>query len=248
MTLPPTAWPGRLLSSFTSNFGLKLLLGIFLPPILGLGYALPQHLILVEPAQVEPTWIDQLVPFDVAWTPVYLTFYVITILMPGFISSRTELLRFCRGALLMFAIAIVIFFLAPILGPRPASPPTDGLYGLIIILDKNLNTLPSLHVAAVNYCILWMGRLIQGAGVGRWWLPIMIFMHGWAALIYYSTMATKQHHFADIPTGLLLGWLSYRLVPPRPTTATATMSHQRPLSRPAGRMAEPHDMENSLDV
>lgn len=243
MTLPPTAWPGRLWKSFTSNFGLKLMLGLFLPPILGLGYALPQHLIFVEPRQVEPTWIDQLVPFDVAWTPVYLMFYIITILLPGFISSRTELLRFCRGALVMFAIAIMIFFIHPILGPRPTSPPTDGLYGLITRLDKNLNTLPSLHVAAIHYCLLWMGRLILAAGVGRWWLAIMVFMHVWAGLIYYSTMATKQHHFADIPTGLLLGWLAYRLVPPRPMQACEKTGH----SRADGRI-EPHDMEKSLDV
>jgi membrane-associated phospholipid phosphatase len=34
----------------------------------------------------------------------------------------------------------------------------------------------------------------------------------WAGLILYGTLATKQHYLADLPPGVLLAWISDRIV------------------------------------
>ena len=87
-------------------------------------------------------------------------------------------------------------------------PPTDGLWGWLfdslVAFDLPYNQAPSLHIAL---------SIIVGA---FYWtrfpkirLPILL----WQSLIALSVLTTYQHHFIDVPTGALLGWLVLWAIP-----------------------------------
>lgn len=104
-------------------------------------------------------------------------------------------------------IATTCFMLFPLHFGWP-KPPTDGLWGVmfdsLVAFDLPYNQSPSLHIAL---------SIIVGA---FYWtrfpkirLPILL----WQSLIALSVLTTYQHHFIDMPTGALLGWLVLWAIP-----------------------------------
>ena len=104
-------------------------------------------------------------------------------------------------------IATTCFMLFPLHFGWP-KPPTDGLSGWLfdslVAFDLPYNQAPSLHIAL---------SIIVGA---FYWtrfpkirLPILL----WQSLIALSVLTTYQHHFIDMPTGALLGWLVLWAIP-----------------------------------
>jgi hypothetical protein len=117
-------------------------------------------------------------------------------------TTRRELETHARRLLTAQVIAIACFVVVPLRFSfqRPAS---DGLWGEMFAalagFDRPFNQLPSLHIAlAVILWALYARKLSAGART---------LMEAWFALICVSALTTYQHHFADIPTGLLLGAL-----------------------------------------
>ncbi|KGQ18235.1 Ser/Thr and Tyr protein phosphatase [Lysobacter dokdonensis DS-58] len=88
-------------------------------------------------------------------------------------------------------------------------PETDGLFGwmfdVLLGFDKPFNQAPSLHI--VLLVILWVRYGTLARGAWRW------LLHAWFALIGVSVLTTFQHHFIDIPTGALAGWVCVWLWP-----------------------------------
>ena len=106
-------------------------------------------------------------------------------------------------------VATTCFMLFPLHFGWP-KPPTDGLWGVmfdsLVAFDLPYNQSPSLHIAL---------SIIVGA---FYWtrfpkirLPILL----WQSLIALSVLTTYQHHFIDVPTGALLGWLVLWVIPQR---------------------------------
>ena len=104
-------------------------------------------------------------------------------------------------------VATTCFMLFPLHFGWP-KPPTDGLWGWLfdslVAFDLPYNQAPSLHIAL---------SIIVGA---FYWtrfpkirLPILL----WQSLIALSVLTTDQHHFIDVPTGALLGWLVLWAIP-----------------------------------
>ena len=104
-------------------------------------------------------------------------------------------------------VATTCFMLFPLHFGWP-KPPTDGLWGWLfdslVAFDLPYNQAPSLHIAL---------SIIVGA---FYWtrfpkirLPILL----WQSLIALSVLTTYQHHFIDVPTGALLGWLVLWAIP-----------------------------------
>ena len=104
-------------------------------------------------------------------------------------------------------VATTCFMLFPLHFGWP-KPPTDGLWGVmfdsLVAFDLPYNQSPSLHIAL---------SIIVGA---FYWtrfpkirLPILL----WQSLIALSVLTTYQHHFIDMPTGALLGWLVLWAIP-----------------------------------
>jgi protein-tyrosine phosphatase len=147
-------------------------------------------------------------PF-LAWTIVpYWSIdllYGFSLLLPN---SRHELKQHALRLLSAQVIAVSCFLIWP-LRFTFERPELDGVFGWLFAVlagfDKPFNQAPSLHIALL--VILWVMYQRHTQGVWRW------LVHGWFALIGISVLTTYQHHFIDLPTGALAGWICVWLWP-----------------------------------
>ena len=104
-------------------------------------------------------------------------------------------------------IATTCFMLFPLHFGWP-KPPTDGLSGWLfdslVAFDLPYNQAPSLHIALA---------VIVGAFYWTRFPKIRLPIFLWQSLIALSVLTTYQHHFIDVPTGALLGWLVLWAIP-----------------------------------
>lgn len=165
-----------------------------------------------------PFWSWSIVPY---WS--IDLFYALSLFV---CRSRRELDTHALRLLTAQIIAVACFLAWP-LRFSFNRPETDGVFGwlfdVLLGFDKPYNQAPSLHI--VLLVVLWVRWVGHAHGVWRW------LLHGWFALIGLSVLTTFQHHFIDIPTGLLVGWLCVWLWPEdRPSpweTATWAAEPQR---------------------
>ncbi|WP_312786526.1 phosphatase PAP2 family protein, partial [Stenotrophomonas indicatrix] len=152
------------------------------------------------------------IPF-VPWTIVpYWSidlFYAISFFL---CRRRLELDRHALRLLSAQVIAVACFLLWP-LRFSFERPEIGGVFGwlfdVLLGFDKPFNQAPSLHI--VLLIVLWVKFAQYLHGVWR------LVLHVWALLIGISVLTTFQHHFIDIPTGLLAGWLCVWLWPEQGT-------------------------------
>lgn len=139
-----------------------------------------------------PLWPWTIVPY---WS--IDLFYGLSLLIAG---TRLELNRQALRLLSAQVISVTCFALWPLRFSTPrgavegwAGPLFDALMGF----DLPYNQAPSLHI--VLLLILWdfFRQRLQGMG--------LMLMHAWSLLIGVSVLTTYQHHFIDVPTGLLAG-------------------------------------------
>jgi membrane-associated phospholipid phosphatase len=169
-------------------------------------------------AQLPPERIGEIgmawernIPF-VPWMIVpYMSINLLYVISPFLCRSRREL----RIHVLRFAVATIIalgcFLLFP-LRFAAVRPETTGLTGALFQLlgsvDKPYNQAPSLHIALL--VILW--DCFRRHCPSQWlWLPRLGFI-----MITVSVLTTWQHHFLDVPTGLILGVAVCYLIPQSP--------------------------------
>lgn len=116
--------------------------------------------------------------------------------------TRHELDTHAKRLLTAQAIAVTCFVLVP-LRCTFTHPATDGVWGIMFDalagFDQPFNQLPSLHIALA--VILWALYARRLTGLVRRAMEL------WFLLICGSVLTTYQHHFIDIPGGLLLGAL-----------------------------------------
>lgn len=147
-----------------------------------------------------PFWAWTIVPY---WSIDLL--YGLSLLLPR---SREELKRHALRLLTAQLIAVSCFLIWP-LRFTFQRPELDGVFGWLFDVlagfDKPFNQAPSLHIALL--VVLWACYQRHFQGLWRW------LMHGWFSLIGVSVLTTYQHHFIDVPTGALLGWLCVWLWP-----------------------------------
>lgn len=139
-----------------------------------------------------PFWPWTIVPY---WS--IDLFYAASLLL---CRTRLELARHARRLLTAQLLCIAGFVLAPLRfsTPRPhVDGPFGALFDALAGFDLPFNQAPSLHI--VLLLILWdfYRRRVRGAG--------KLAVHAWSALVGVSVLTTYQHHFIDIPTGLLVG-------------------------------------------
>jgi hypothetical protein len=145
---------------------------------------------------------ERAIPF-LDWTIVPYwsinVFYGLSLLV---CATQRELDTHARRLVTAQVVAIACFILFP-LRFTFVQPETNGVFGVLFAaltsFDKPFNQAPSLHIALL--VILWdfYARHLPGRSV---WL-----LHGWFVLVGASVLTTYQHHFIDIPTGALLGFL-----------------------------------------
>jgi protein-tyrosine phosphatase len=153
------------------------------------------------------TW-EHGIPF-MAWTifPYWSInlFYGLSLLLND---TTAEVDRLAKRYLTAQFIAVSCFVAFPLTFIFQ-KPPTSGASGFFFDLlggfDKPFNQAPSLHIALL--LIIWTHwrRRLSGAVLWIW--------HVWCTLIGLSVLTTYQHHFIDIPTGVLLGIFALWLFP-----------------------------------
>jgi membrane-associated phospholipid phosphatase len=150
--------------------------------------------------QFIPFWPWSIVPY---WSIDLL--YGLSLLLP-----RTREALKCHALRLLTAqiISVSCFLLWP-LRFSFSQPETHGLFGWLFEVlsgfDQPFNQAPSLHIALL--VVLWVCYAQHARGLWR------LLLHGWFFLIGLSVLTTYQHHFIDVPTGALAGWLCVWLWP-----------------------------------
>lgn len=131
--------------------------------------------------------------------------YGLSFLLP---TSRREMDRHALRLLGVQLICVICFLVWP-LTISFNRPDISGVFGVLFNVlmgfDRPFNQAPSLHIALL--VVLWVRYL---AHTPRRWQPLL---HGWFALIAVSVLTTWQHHFIDVPTGALVGFLALWLWP-----------------------------------
>ena len=143
---------------------------------------------------------ERAIPF-LPWTivPYWTTnlFYALSFFL---CRDRTELDSHGRRLVTAQVVAVACFIVFP-LQMSFVKPATGGAFGFLFEVlggfDKPFNQAPSLHVALTVILFDLYARALP-----RWVLPVFA---GWSLLVVVSTLTTWQHHFIDLPTGLLLG-------------------------------------------
>ena len=142
-----------------------------------------------------PLWPWTIIPY---WSIDLL--YGLSFLLPR---TRQEMDRHALTLLTAQVLCVSGFLLWP-LRFTFERPELGGLFGwlfdVLMGFDKPYNQAPSLHIALL--VIIWtlFARHVQRQP-WRW------LMHGWMALIGVSVLTTWQHHFIDVPTGALAGFV-----------------------------------------
>jgi hypothetical protein len=134
-------------------------------------------------------------------------------------ADREELDTHGRRLLTIQAICVVCFVLFPLRFTFERPPIAPGipafLFDALLSFDKPFNQAPSLHIAL---CVI-LGAL-YARHVPGWVRPALV---AWFVLIGVSVLTTFQHHFIDIPTGLLAGLLCLWIWPDRAPSPLAVV-------------------------
>ena len=193
----------RLGDRLRAHWRMKLWLGALLGTFFCAGYFTLQRVTIRPPRTFELTAIDRWAGFSPAWVWVYQSWYLL-LPLAWFAETREQLQRYTLGFVITSVIAFAFFLFWPVAGPRPTDVRPDGMYGLLVSYDTPLNTFPSLHVALSTYSVFFFAAV-----TGRAAPPWVILLAAWVVLVCYSTLATKQHYFVDVPAGIALGWFGH---------------------------------------
>jgi membrane-associated phospholipid phosphatase len=165
------------------------------------------------------TW-EHYIPF-VEWTVVpYLSMNMLYAISFFFARNKQELNTLGRRLLTSQIIAIPIFMIFPL--KRVSTIPADlgffkPLYDLLMTYwGDPYNLAPSLHIAFL--VILWRAYLLWVPASWRW------LVHVWSVLIGVSVLTAFQHHFIDVPTGAILGFLCLRIWPNQKQTVIPSIA------------------------
>ena len=225
LALPPTTIPQREPLPWRRSIAWLLFLGPFF--FLSYGFAnwwTGHH---TTPGVLAFDW-ERLIPF-LPWTIVpYWSIDLLYGLSFLLCKSRREVDTHALRLLTVQLIAITCFLVFPLRFSftRPAS---DGIFGwmfdLLMGFDQPFNQAPSLHIALL--VVLWVRYAAASRGL------MLLAVHLWAALIGISVLTTYQHHFIDLPTGVLVGLLCIWLWPDtsRPRWALTASPRRRKLGR-----------------
>lgn len=132
--------------------------------------------------------------------------------------NRCHLHNYMKQLLLAQVIAVTAFMLFP-LQFSWEKPPSSGISGWLFqslaSFDKPYNQAPSLHIILT----VIVGRFYWHYLSEKQMLKGRLLWLLWCLLIAISVLTTYQHHFIDIPTGLLVGAFICWLFPVQPIIA-----------------------------
>ncbi len=152
------------------------------------------------------TGIDGSIAFQ-PWAMLpYLSLWLYVFLGAGSLQGTREVRAYGYATLLMTAVGFGAFYFCP-----TATPPSGidwaehPSFQFLKNVDAAGNACPSLHVAFAVFTAIWLERLCRTIAASR---ALRIVNVLWVTAIVYSTIATKQHVFADAVAGFTLGCIA----------------------------------------
>jgi membrane-associated phospholipid phosphatase len=153
------------------------------------------------PSPMPLTAVDRAIPF-LDWTIwIYLSHFAMQGWLVYELSKRGDI-RPLAAVAYASAVSISAFFVWPTILPALSSAPdSSSALGFRIVdwLNTPANSFPSLHVALAAIA----AYALKG--------PVAVL---WAAAIMVSTLTAHQHTSLDVPAGLAVAWLAWRLSAP----------------------------------
>ena len=146
-------------------------------------------------------------PFVPSMMYVYASLLVL-LLLPAITLTRAQLTALARALVDALVVAAAVYLLLPAdLGfVRPGHVPGyNAVFQALYALEMPHNLVPSLHVATSALFIATLYR-----GLSPRWIRTGLLL--WGVLLCASVLLVHQHHVLDVISGLLLGYLCYRLV------------------------------------
>lgn len=184
------------------NSKTRIPLGLFVLVWVIVLYMLPQKYQYLESFQVPRTFVDDAIPLTPHWIWIYVSYYFF--LVAAYLNPQDE--KNANQVFYSYAvsaiISTIIFFIFPTTISRDRYPllETESWSGwmmhMIRLTDASLNCAPSMHCAMSTIAAL---TFLREKTWYRW--PVA----SWALFIFYSTMATKQHYWWDVVTGVMFG-------------------------------------------
>lgn len=147
------------------------------------------------------TW-ESSIPFVEAFIVPYMAsdlMFVLAFLLPY---TRLELrvLALRVFSIVLFSVLIFLIFPLQFSFSKPEIETFTWLFG-VLEADLPFNQAPSLHVSFA--IVLWYSMQTRVKSLfGK------VFLALWFGLISLSTLFVYQHHFIDLPTGALVGFLA----------------------------------------
>ncbi len=192
----------------TPIFKERLLWVLFLAPFFFLLYGGANQ--IVSSYENVPIFVfdwEKKIPFVAEMIVPYVfldLFFGLSLLLP---KTRDELQRHAMRLGFTIAISVLIFLIFPLQFSFEKPEVVGWLVPMFEALKNDLpyNQLPSLHVSlsmVVGY------QFIRHANQFMRWVYV-----AWFTLIIVSIMFVYQHHFIDIPGGILMGLLAFYLFP-----------------------------------
>lgn len=162
------------------------------------------------PVRTLPLWpIDEWAGFRPGWVWVYQSVYLLTGSLPWLAKDWAELKRYLVGFAMLAGVSFLIYVFMPVAAPLPRVERPAGLYWVLRQYDGPYNAMPSLHAGFLYYTLAFARRVF---GRPPAWVSIGVL--GWAILILWSTLVTKEHYFVDLPAGIALAavcdWAAWR--------------------------------------
>jgi membrane-associated phospholipid phosphatase len=128
--------------------------------------------------------------------------------------TRHELNTHAKRLLAVQILSVAVFLLYPLRFSfeRPAVTGLfGGLFDSLMAFDQPFNQAPSLHLGIG--AVLWVRYSAHLTGLRR------VLLQAWLILAGISTLTTWQHHFIDLPSGILAGVIAIGLFPMEPNPA-----------------------------
>jgi membrane-associated phospholipid phosphatase len=187
----------------------KYFAGIFLSIIAAFLYLTSNHIHIITPQQLPMGWIDNIVPFLPYTIWIYLSEYVLFIVIYVGCRDLTTLNKYFYSFLFLQSLSVAVFWIWPTTYPRELFPlPTDldpvsyFIFNSVRQTDSAANCCPSLHISCV-YLSVFIFLEEQ-----RKKFP---FFFIWGTCIAVSTLTTKQHYWIDVIAGLIMAIFAYRI-------------------------------------
>jgi len=149
------------------------------------------------------TAVDRLITFQPEALPLYLSLWFYVSLAPALLIERREIVSYALATVGLSIIGLGIFLLWP---TTVSWSDTDWsqhpAFAFLQSVDASGNVCPSLHVAFAVFTAIWLNRLLQQMGAGKF---VCAFNWLWCLGILYSTVAIRQHVVLDVLAGAGLG-------------------------------------------